>query len=175
MESFPINSYSAKKKCTDIYINEHKKYGETSDNPYVKMQPIMTDIFKLYDEIEENMNSFYRKKNPGGRYGATKGVITPRSGQNFKSKFMNREIEVSSPKGFIYPILGAFRALVEEKEGAYSWKKDPFIILKETGPDLVDSTVSMSRSLGNNPQSVGKDTNIWKTLYMTVAFATVNL
>ena len=35
---------------------------------------------------------------------------------------------------------------------------------------MVDSTVSMSRSLGNNPQSVGKEPNIWKTLYMTVAF-----
>ena len=31
----------------------------------------------------------------------------------------------------------------------------------------------MSRSLGNNPQSVGKEANLWKTLYMTVAFETM--
>lgn len=76
-------------------------------------------------------------------------------------------MEVSSPNGFIYPILGAFRALVEEKNGEYAWK-NPFVLLEKTGADLVESTVSMSRSLGNNPQSVGKDVNIWKTLYMTV-------
>lgn len=174
MDSFPINSYSSKKKCIDLYINEHKEYGESIDNPYVKMKPIMADIFKLYNEIEKNMNSFYRQKNPNGRYGAIKGVITPKAGQEFKSKFMNEEIEVFSPNGFIYPILGAFRALVKEKDGIFSWKKNPFSVLNDIGPDLVDSTVSMSRSLGNNPQSVGKDTNIWKTLYMTVAFALIS-
>ncbi len=70
-----------------------------------------------------------------------------------------------------YPILGAFRALLTVKDGVYTWKTNPFAILDEVGPDLVESTVSMSRALGNNPQSTGKDVNLWKTLYMTVAFA----
>lgn len=170
MDTFPINSYSSKKRCIDLYINDHKEYGESLKNPYVKMKPIMVDIFKLYNEIEKNMNSLYRQKNPNGRFGSIKGITVPKAGQEFKSKFMNDSIEVMSPNGFIYPILGSFRALVEEKNGAYTWKNNPFSILNDVGPDLVDSTVSMSRSLGNNPQSVGKDSNIWKTLYMTVAF-----
>ena len=128
----------------------------------------MPDIFKLYDTIETGMNRYYRQKNPSGRYGATKGVQTPRQGQKFYSKFGEKEMEVASPNGFIYPILGAFRALVEECNGIYVWKKNPFAVLEKVGADLVESTVSMSRSLGNNPQSVGKDTNIWKTLYMTI-------
>ena len=79
-------------------------------------------------------------------------------------------MEATSPNGFIYPILGAFRALVEERDGMYCWKKNPFAALEKVGAELVESTVSMSRSLGNNPQSVGKEANIWKTLYMTVVF-----
>lgn len=169
MASFPTNSYSSKKKCIDLYIVDHKLYGETSANPYVKMTPIMVDIFKLYDAIEVGMNKFYRQKNPNGRYGATKGVVVPKEGQKIKSKFLMNEIDASSPNGFIYPILGAFRALVEEKDGIYCWKKNPFSVLEKLGADMVESTVSMSRSLGNNPQSVGKDQNIWKTLYMTIA------
>lgn len=168
MTAFPINSYSSKKKCIDLYINDHKEYAESAQNPYVKMVSIMPDIFKLYDAIETNMNKYYRQKNLGGRYGATKGVQTPKPGQEFYSKFLENEMDVSSPNGFIYPILGAFRALVEEKDGKYTWRKNPFAMLEKTGADLVESTVSMSRSLGNNPQSVGKDANIWKTLYMTV-------
>lgn len=170
MTSFPINSYSSKKKCIDLYIADHKQHGESSDNPYVKMVDIMPDIFRLYDAIEISMSRFYRQRNPGGRYGATKGVQVPKPGQDFRSKFLNNEMEVASPNGFIYPILGAFRALVEEKDGKYCWKKNPFSVLEKVGADLVESTVSMSRSLGNNPQSVGKESNIWKTLYMTVAF-----
>lgn len=173
MVSFPINSYSSKKKCIDLYIADHKQYGESGENPYVKMIGIMPDIFRLYDAIEVGMNKFYRQKNPGGRYGSTKGVQVPRPGQQFHSKFLGNDLDVASPNGFIYPILGAFRALVEEKDGQYRWKKNPFAVLEKVGADLVESTVSMSRSLGNNPQSVGKEANIWKTLYMTVAFETM--
>ena len=170
MTSFPINSYSSKKKCIDLYISDHKEYEESAENPYVKMMNIMPDIFRLYDAIEVGMNRFYRQKNPGGRYGATKGVQVPKAGQEFRSKFLSNEMEAASPNGFIYPILGAFRALVEEKDGKYCWKKNPFAVLEKVGAELVESTVSMSRSLGNNPQSVGKEANIWKTLYMTIAF-----
>ena len=174
MTSFPINSYSSKKKCIDLYIADHKQYGESGENPYVKMTGIMPDIFRLYDAIEVNMNKFYRQKNPGGRYGQTKGVQVPKSGQEFRSKFGENTLDSASPNGFIYPILGAFRALVEEADSCYRWKKNPFAVLEKVGADLVESTVSMSRSLGNNPQSVGKDPNIWKTLYMTVAFETMS-
>ena len=52
MTAFPINSYSSKKKCIDLYINDHKEYAESAQNPYVKMVSIMPDIFKLYDAIE---------------------------------------------------------------------------------------------------------------------------
>ena len=117
------------------------------------------------------MSSYYRIKNPTGRYGATKGVVIPKSGTDLKSKFYERHMEAQSPNGFIYPILGAFRALLKKENGVYAWKTNPFAILEKAGPDLVESTVSMSRSLGNNPQSAGKDANLWKTLYMTVAFA----
>ena len=173
MSSFPINSYSFKKKCIDLYISDHKKYGESGENPYVKMIGIMPDIFHLYDAIEVGMNKFYRQKNPGGRYGSTKGVQVPKFGQELHSKFFCNDLDAASPNGFIYPILGAFRALVEEKDGKYYWKKDPFSVLEKVGADLVESAVSMSRSLGNNPQSVGKEPNIWKTLYMIVAFETM--
>ena len=170
-DSYPTMSYSSKKRCIDLYIQDHKKFGETPANAYVKMAPIMKDFFKLYDKIEVNMNAYYRSKNPTGRYGATKGVVVPKAGTELKSKFYGNNLEVQSPNGFIYPILGAFRALLKEENGAYVWKTNPFAILEKAGPDLVESTVSMSRSLGNNPQSTGKDVNLWKTLYMTVAFA----
>ncbi|NLD33674.1 MAG: hypothetical protein GX653_02055 [Clostridiales bacterium] len=169
-DDIPIISYSSKKKCVDYYIAEHKKHGESRQNPYVKMAPILADIFKLYDTIETNMATFYKQKVNGGRYGAVKGVSLPRQGQSFKSKFLNNDLDCMSPTGFLYPILGAFRALVDEKDGSYSWKQNPFAILEKVGGDLVATTVERSRSLGNNPQSTGKDPGNWKTLYMTVLF-----
>lgn len=169
MEVFPITSYSGKKKCIDYYIKAHKEHQNNITNPYVKMKPIMLDIFKLYDEIECKMNQFYKRKFSNGRYGLVKGTIVPKVPNTLKSKFYQNKVEIGSPTGFIYPILGAFRALIKKNENdEYSWIADPFKVLESIGGDLVETTIERSRSLGNNPQSVGKDNGNWKTLYMTV-------
>lgn len=167
--SFPIISYSGKKKCIDYYIDYHRRFSNTSDNPYVKMSNIMPDFFKLYEEIERNMSRFYKVRVPNGRYGSVKGVQLPKSGQHFFSKFMHSDLDMISPNGFIYPILGSFRALLKEEDGEYVWMHDPFDILEKTGPELVETTISMSRDLGNNPQSTGKNSNLWTNLYKSVA------
>ena len=121
----------------------------------MKMVPIMCDIFKLYDRIEISMSRFYRQKNQSGRYGSVKGVAAPKGGRSLESKFYGKQLDLYSPTGFLYPILGAFRALVKEENGVYGWKTDPFAVLERVGGELVETTVERSRSLGNNPQSVG--------------------
>lgn len=168
MEKYPTSSYSSKKKCIDLYIKAHKQYGECFPNPYVKMAPLMKDIFKLYDYLEISMAKYYKEKNPTGKYGSVKGVSPAKNGCPFHSKFYHKDMEYSTPTGFLYPILGAFRALIREKNGVYEWRKNPFIVIDDLGAELVETTVERSRSLGNNPQSVGKDSGNWKTLYMTV-------
>lgn len=171
MKNYPINSYNSNKQCVDIYINESKSNENTIHlNPYVKMKPIMVDIIKLYDMLESNMAKFYKGEDSGiKKYGAITGVITRKPGKpKFKSKFYQTDMEYISPNGFIYPVLGAFRALVHEEDGVFKWKSDPFKILDEVGSVLVGNTIEMSRSLGNNPNATGKNTNLWQVLYMTV-------
>ena len=46
-------------------------------------------------------------------------------------------MDYATPYGFIYPIVGAFRALVEEKNGSYEFAMDPFEVLRKLGPQLV--------------------------------------
>jgi hypothetical protein len=169
IDNFPTNSYTRKKHCIDLYIEAHKKFGDSTENPYVKMAPIMNDFFKLYDKLETNMGNYYRAQVTTGKYGLVKGVTVQKE-KPFKSKFYEKDMEYNSPTGFMYPILGAFRALLEEKDGVYNWIKDPFVIMDEVAKDLVYTTVDRSRTLGNNPQSTGKDTGNWQTLYMRIKF-----
>ena len=173
MDNFPITSYSGKKKCIDYYIEAHKNHKENSLNPYVKMKPIMNDFFKLYDMLEVSAFDYYRAKNSNGKYGAIKGVSMKKNGLPYKTKFYANETFYLTPNGFLFPILGAFRALINEKNGVYSWKKDPFAVLNDIGKDLIEITVERSRSLGHNPNAVGKDQGNWKTLYMSVMLASM--
>ena len=173
MDECPVNSYSSKRKCSDLYIEEYEKvasgdYNE-SDNPYYKMLPIVADFFKLYDKLESNIDSYYRKKVPQGKYGSTIGVTLAKEGKHFETYFYHNTTKYSTPKGFLYPILGAFRALLEEgADGRYRWKKDPYAVMDKIGPELVNSTILSSRQNGNNPNKTGKDHTLWPSLYMRV-------
>ena len=173
MDSFPVVSFSSKKRCIDGYITLYEKYMDDPANPYVKMKPVMVDIFRLYDYLETKMQDYYRAKNPAGKYGSISGVITPKADakKQPETKFYRTPMSHTSPNGFIYPVLGALRALLVEENGAYKWTQNPFKILDEVGPDLVCTTIERSRTLGNDPVKVGKDTGNWQTLYMRVAFA----
>lgn len=173
MDSCPVTAYSSKKKCVDTYINEIEMIDEGTlaeeDSVYFKMRNIIPDIFALYDQLETKINDYYLAKNPGGRYGSTSGVTTAKDGKTFHTKFYDNEIKYFSPKGFLYPIIGAFRALVCEKDGVYTWGGcDPFAVMDKIGPELVATTVERSRQNGNNPNKTGKDSTLWQPLYMRV-------
>ena len=176
MESFPITSFSSRKRCIDAYIKKYVELGDDSQNPYVKMKPIMIQIFKLYDKLERSIGDYYRAKTPNGKYGSVKGVTTAADPNKlFKSKFYKNPMQYTSPNGFLFPILGSLRALLTEKEGVYTWIADPFEVLDKIGPDLVCTTVDRSRTLGNNPAGVGKDSGNWQTLYMRVKFEAMTM
>jgi len=167
-KSYPINSYNGKNSCLQYYIKEYKDLGDSPANPYVKMGRILPDIFKLYDQLECNIGNYY---NPDGgkKYGSVKGVVTHKPNTPmFKSKFLQKEMNYESPNGFIYPILGSFRALVVKIDGGYSWKKDPFKAMDRLGPKLVNSVVDISRQLRNNPQTTGRSPTAWENLFMAM-------
>ncbi|WP_458354483.1 AIPR family protein [Peribacillus frigoritolerans] len=170
-EKMAVSAYSSKQTCVKEYTtayDHYEKENNVDNNPYYKMKNVMTDIFKLYDLIETSMARKYREVNNGGMYGRVKGVEVPKSETKFKSKFYKKNMEHRTPKGFLYPIVGAFRALLAEKDGVYYWKADPMEYFEEIGKNLVGDTVERSRTLGNNPNAVGKDTGTWKQLYNNV-------
>lgn len=173
----PIVSYTGKGQCIKNYINTHKQYEDSLKNPYAKMNNIIPDIFKLYDHLEKNMRKFYSNGVSNKKYGLVTGVTTRKDGKEpFKTKFYKEEIDYLTPNGFIYPILGAFRALLKEDEnGYYKWRKDPIKIMDKIGPELVSNTINMSRELGNNPNATGKNKTLWMNLYMIVYMELVDM
>lgn len=70
----------------------------------------------------------------------------------------------------MYPMLAGFRALVESDmaTGMYCWKKDPFKTYSLLREQLASKAVKFAESIGNNPNVVGRDSNVWDILYMTV-------
>jgi hypothetical protein len=159
----PINAYRSKAACLD-HFSSHK-------SDYERIYPLAADILRLYDEIQAQLPDLYNKVRgragevAGGRFGKLTGVTTYK--HPVRLMFSDLETRYGVPAGFVYPVLGAFRALLEEKRGRYVWAKnlDPFQLLSgDLGQTLAD-TIGNFALEARNPSKTGKSPLVWQACY----------
>lgn len=160
----PIQAYSSKKKMLENYLNDSEFFRSFTN--------VAPDIFDLYETIETEFAEAYNSA--GGRYGRKKySGYKEKDGKVQiigKSKFGMENLYYKVPDGLIYPVVAAFRALLEYNNGTmkYSWAKDPFDVWEKSKENLVYKVMNFANSIGDNPNAVGKDANIWDLAYMTI-------
>lgn len=160
-DNHPIQAYSSKAKILEYYLED--------PDYYKKLINIMPDIFDLYDAIETDFADAYNDS--GGRYGRKKFSGYKDGKTVGRSKFSQTELTYKIPDGLIYPTLAAFRALVEEdKNGNFIWKNNinPLEVWNKHKNGLTNKIMSFSASIGDNPNTVGKDGMSWDIAYMTI-------
>jgi hypothetical protein len=166
--SHPVYAYSSKGRTLQVYL-EHI-------NSYRGLAPVAKEIFKLHDHVKRTFPDIY--KDIGGRPGALK-EIGYKNGKLRWPLYFSAKVEgdfektaYDVPTGFVYPILGAMRFLLENDQatGNYKWKTDPIKLYdKSVGKKLVELTIDASSELGRNPMAVGKSSRHWEGLYNYVA------
>lgn len=156
----PTHAYSSKAKILNDYLQDPDYYEVFSN--------IATDIFDLFDTIEKDFPESYNAT--GGRYGGKKYSGYKDGKTVGKSKFGETELFYKVPDGLLYPIVASFRAAVDYNEitGKYEWKRDIFQIYSEVKEQSALKIMKYTEAVGNNPNSVGKDSNAWDILFMTV-------
>lgn len=160
----PINAYRSKAAALDHFKN-HK-------SDFKKLYPLADELLRLHDEIALALPELYNKsrKNAGlsgGKFGNLTGVVVYKGKRKAKLAFTGKESEYGVPAGFVYPILGAFRAILVGENGKFMWpeKADPVVMLNN-GLGL-----KLAQVLGNNalevqnPSKTGKSPNLWQNLY----------
>ena len=75
------------------------------------------------------------------------------------------ELEVD--RGLLYPVVSAFRALLDSN-GTARWFMDPKQFWTDHGPKVMEQLMDALDGHRKNPQSVGKDPNVYRLLYGTV-------
>ena len=89
-----------------------------------------------------------------------------------KSKFGLNKMQYKVPDGLLYPVVAAFRSLLVKNKvtGKYEWKNGvgPIDVWDNNKEDLVNKIMNFAASIGDNPNAVGKDSNIWDLAYMTI-------
>lgn len=160
--SHPIQSYTGKETSLNNYLKIDK---EERDSIIDHMSPIIPTIFDLWDKIE---TEFDTKGKKARKIYKTKKYSKYNDGEIVShSLFGNKGLDYSVPRGIIYPLVGAFRALVkiDPKTKDYYFKKDPIKAWEILGPDLVRTILNSSTDLGDTPDTIAKSPNTWDILY----------
>ena len=166
--SHPIMAYNTKAACLEHF----KQYAES----YKKIFPLAQEILPLYDHIRERLPELYNTARgetgsvTGGKFGRLTGVTTYKGRRVQHLHFINKDSKYGIPDGFTYPILGGFRALLEEKRGRYVWGKglDPVELFDgELGKKLADTIGSFALQT-QNPSKIGKTPLVWQACYQLV-------
>jgi len=162
----PVVAYSSKKACLDKF----KLNGPS----YEKLYPLVKDIIKLYNAIYLNFPQFYgevarQKGKSKNGFGHITGVTGYEKGKGPELYFDDKRADYAIPAGFIYPMLAAFRAFLEEENGVYVWGKKAkmFDILRDDlGVKLV-GIITEEALKNQNPNKTGKSSLLWQNCYQT--------
>ena len=174
MYAFDIKKYPDDKMApTQSYAFKaqvFKRYKEAYDTPFYRaLTTQIPKLVKLYDVIEKEIAAKYNeyKKALGfssPHFGNVKGVEYVERGT--ETAFLGSKCAYTVSAGYIYPIFGAFRALLkfDDVKNEVYWLFDPLEIWDEVGVSIVQNTFETS----NNPQLAGKDKQLWLSNYRIV-------
>lgn len=158
----PIQAYSSKAATLNYYL----------ENPNLirKYVNVIPDIFDLYDTIECEFADAYNES--GGRYGRKKYSGYQDGKTVGKSKFGLNDLMYKVPDGLVYPLIAAFRTLLEYNVSTekYEWKNgcSPTDIWENNKKELAKKVMSFAATAGDNPNAVGKDPTTWDICYMAL-------
>ncbi len=148
----PTTAYSSRGSLNNKLTNEEFAPG------YKSLSPVMLDILKLHDFVYCNFQKCHDQAIPNGRLGRrgkTGNRIFPQ--KKIRLPLTGAESDREIPNGVLYPLLASLRALIKFENGQAQWSTNPFEFFEEYGGELVETLIAQLESLGNNPQTLGKN------------------
>lgn len=162
---YPLKAYTSKSATLEQYIKHMRSFE--------RMAPIVNDILELHDHVHVLTRVEHNKAS--GKAGKLAFVRGRKRGE-FTLPFTGQKTKYMLFDGALYPMLGAFRWMVQKDKdtGQMVWKSNDGLegvlaLLKKVGSELMRSTQDKSVALGRNPNAIGKDRGHWENLFKTVA------
>lgn len=161
----PQNLYRNKGECLtkfddlmrlDAVTTEKSGKFELHNQRVYSALKIAAKMPEVFDLIEEIFPDAYNKAD--GKYlriGAVKKMN--QSGKSRTSNFQGRAINVSSPDGFLYPVVYGVRELMTQtQDGKIEWKVEPLQFVRDHILDIAAAYKAVVSALDWDPVRVGK-------------------
>lgn len=170
----PISAYEKR----SAILTEFERYPAS----YEKTLPILAEALELYDIIRSQFAEAARKALPGSKPGGWRITdrrptrphafyFLPIDASSQPDAYPKRDIDAPR-KGALYPMLAAFRWMVEEgQDGKFQWRggfESVREVWMQVGGELAHAAYEASYRLAS-PDAIGKDRTFWANLHNTVA------
>ncbi len=162
-QEHPVVAFSSKAQVLD-------RFNKSSES-YQALRPILKNILHLHDTIRFTSREYWNQA--GGRFGRL-GFVEQKKRGEFNRPFVGGTAKSRLMNGALYPMLGAFRWMVEAGPDGKTvgWRGGFDQVLEawdRSAEDLMRITVQASQDLGGNPNTLGKSKNHWASLHAKVA------
>src|SRR5438093_7637857 len=166
----PISAYEKWSIPLKKFADDYEKYKDDLDeSKYYRLKPILQDALVLYDYIRHDYRQIHNDS--GGRAG--KMNIVEEAAKNREFDFPCARLASSKhrlTKGACYPMLAAFRNMVEEDSAGFAkWRggfRQVLKLWKDAGPELVKETDNATEDIGRTPDHLGKNRKHWDGLHV---------
>jgi hypothetical protein len=163
----PVVAYEKKPVVLGSFEEDFKSNGGKA---YRRLRPIVKDILRLHDTIQLEFPVLCERSEARAPELIEKARKKPH-----EFVFLQTRSTERLARGALYPILAAFRWMIEDDSDASEvrWKggfKNVLDRWHEAGGRLVTQTIDKSREVGRNPDAIGKSASHWGALHKEVAF-----
>jgi|SRR5579872_1422263 len=160
----PHYLYSRTKSALEFY----QKDFETRPSPLDILVPKLPEILELGDMIQrETPPAAKRIGFEFGRMKAGKNRVGAKTNKNIPLPFLNASMNHRVPKGWLYPMLAAFRANVswDLRQSKFEWKVPLKKLVPAVIDDLIRVCVTEHRDNNLQPDKVGKRESTYVQCY----------
>jgi len=166
----PISAYEKWSIPLKKFADDYEKYKDDLDeSKYYRLKPILQDALVLYDYIRHDYRQIHNDS--GGRAGKMNIVEEAAKNREFDFPFARlASSKYRLTKGACYPMLAAFRNMVEEDSAGFAkWRggfRQVLKLWKDAGPELVKETDNATEDIGPTPDHLGKNRKHWDGLHV---------
>lgn len=159
----PVISYTSKGSILGYYQDEEWRPG------FEVLKPVVVDILELYEYAHSNFYRVYKEykgsMDKGSKLGQRKEVRYSEKPTRLPLTGLQTKQIISD--GWLYPLLGAFRMLLDfpkSARGSVKWITEPKQFFDEHGWEFVGDICEQSEALGSNANATGKSRPLWNNL-----------
>jgi len=164
--------YDGKKVPTISYSSKGRMMSKFKDNSpsFKALKGVVLQILNLHDYIYSTFNKAYAggTKKSLRRYQEDGTRLFHEYDSPRDLTFSHYKAKLEIDKGLLFPVLAAFQALLDFDGESVEWFTEPKAFWDEHGTTLLEQLVDAMMQHKKNPQSVGKDANVYRYLWGTV-------